>query len=356
MVLYANLNISAAETIDKNVTIKSGDHKVVLGSNGSFTVANGGTLTIEGTELNVNTTGGAFVVNAGGKLLLHSTKTTAGNSGSAFITVAGAGEVGITGEVNVGNRKLVNLTAHGANVNLNATVTNALAVVTSGQSAAPDDETPSKVTVDGGTYTTSGNAFVIEHGTQLVVNNVTKVTANDSVLYLSDGEATIKNGEFVAKNAYAITTTGTSEDASLTINGGTITAKKSFALSLGNPKATYAITNGTLNGGTDVKAAIGLTPAMLETDKDGKTHVVEALKGILTGGKYLLNITADREAVNGATINISDELVAEGYTVKDEVVGKDTYKVVVSTKAEDDKKPAAKPEEQAPNTYDAGLV
>ena len=159
----------------------------------------------------------------------------------------------------------------------------------------------------------------------MIVNDG-KITAAGRGIHLFDGVVTINGGEIVAKTLYAVWADGSSKDAKLTITNGKVIAlaANKYALGLWNKNATYAISGGTFESrGAEDMAAIELGTGLLET-KDGKTNVVEAVKGILSGGRYLNVILANIADGRGATVNLTSALVAEGATVTED----GNYKVI----------------------------
>ncbi len=330
-----------------------GDAKLTLGGASSvLTVADGGSLTINAKNVVVAK---AFTVNKGGKFVLNATNVTATTNGLA--TVAG--------ELTVGANTTVDSTGHVAiDVLPNSTVTlngkvDATTVVRPASSYNKGyNEADAKVIVNGGTYTTTATAIQADKGMNVTINGGTFNTKPGegapavNVIMLYNAKVTI-NGGTLTSNGAPVQTEGTADTASLTVNGGTLvsTLTGRHALLLRNAKAKYVLAGGTYEAkGDKDAAAISLDTAFFDV-KTGK--LIADQKDIITGGRYLNNIIGViKNTVSGANYDATDDLVAEGYTVKEE----GNYKVVVSTKAEDNKKPAAKPEEQAPNTYDAGLV
>ncbi len=326
---------------------------MTFGAAGQYAADNGVTLTVKNGEVVLDDpTVTAFVVRTGGSLNLTSLKIT----GAAYdwSLVSNSGTLNIASDVNVDLPKanVVYTSKANAKATINGTYTvNTIVAVDSSTSAADRRNPASTVSVKGD-YTTKAQALTLTNGVIVTVDGA-NIESDVAVARVTEAELVVNDGELVAKGNNAIIVEGTTDATKLTINGGTVISDNAntYALLLRNTKGVYKVTAGTFESGKTVKAAIGLEGAFTET-KDGETHVVPALKGILTGGKYLTNIIAKVLNADQGTVVVSDELVAEGYTVKEE----GNYKVVVSTKAENDKKPAAKPEEQAPNTYDAGLV
>ncbi len=330
-------------------------HKVTFGAGGQYAADNGVTLTVKNGEVVLgNPTVVAFIVKTGGSLNLTNLKIT--GAAYSWSLVENSGILNIASDVNVDLPKanVVYTSKAGAKTTLNGKYNvNTIVGVDPRTDEVERKGSVSTIAVNG-TYTTAANALSVTDG--VVVTVAADIESDNSIAVVNGGSLVVNSGDLysaasASANVPAIKVAGSTDATKLTVNGGTIASKNNYALYLMNTKAAYSITDGTFESAKALSAAIGLYTGFTET-KDGETHVVPALKGILTGGKYLNNIIAKVLNADQGTVVVSDELVAEGYTVKEE----DNYKVVVSTKAENDKKPAAKPEEQAPNTYDAGLV
>ncbi len=358
--LYADTGIdSGTRNITENLVIDLNSHKLTVGSTAAagITVKADASLTVKNGEVAMYSGAGndTFTVEKGARLNLASLKVNNNTFAHSLVNNAGTLDVASDVVTTLKAGALVTVAKANSTTTLAGThdVKTILTVATTGD--AVSNTNPASTVSVRGTYTTAAEALTITNGVKVNVN--ANIESAAAVARVNNAELTVDGGSLTAKTNAALIVNGTTEDTKLTVNGGTITAKEAtgtgYALWLANPKAIVKVTDGTFNSGKDVKAAINLVGAYTETDKDTKeTHVVSTIKGILTGGRYLNNIIAKIENSDHGTVDVSEELVAEGYTVKEE----GNYKVVVSTKAEDDKKPAAKPEEQAPNTYDAGLV
>ncbi len=386
--LYDNVTYSTDKTVAKNLTMNLNNHTAVFGTN-KMTVAKDVTLSVNGGKVTAGnvvpfvvngtlvlenvtaTTDTQLLENNGTVTITNGTYTTEAktlsvieNKGTLTVTnakfvaqklttgslVNNAGTVTMTNLDVDTTGALLTVAAHGSKATLAGGLYDATAVVKTALSAPPASHggVAATVTINGGTYNTTGTALYANYGMSLNVTGGT-ITSKDQGLHLYDATAVISGGTINSTTATVITTGA--GNASLTVSGGTLKSEGSYPLYFQNNNATYAISGGTFEAKIEDRPAIMISN--LTTIKDGKTEVAKAYKGILTGGKYLNNIIAGAIVDNkGATVDVTNDLVAEGYTVKEE----GNYKVVVSTKAENDKKPAAKPEEQAPNTYDAGLV
>ncbi len=365
------LSFSAAHTLSKNITIVANGNKVEFKA--GMVVADKGSLTITNANLDLTK---AVEVLKGGNLALNNVVVTATenvvkNSGT---TVVSGGKVtanttNYSAFINFGTLELNSLTRVDADYNLLVAKNGSTTTINGGkyfvgtlvvanESQVEADErhnvtgtTPAKVTFKNGEFTTSkttdlqnGVVVTVENGTYKADKGLFNVT-NTSSLTVNGGSMETTDGNVVVVAA--------GSKAKLSITGGTLVSKTSAAvLSLQSTDATYAISGGIF----ETKGAED-APAMwingTTTDDKGTIKVAKAYQGILTGGKYLNKIIVKIAGPNGGTYDLTNQLVAEDYVVKAE----DPYKVVVSTKvAEETSKPGAKPGEEAPNTFDAGLV
>ncbi len=323
-------------------------HKLTA-SSGQYNVAKDAKLTVKNGELVVNDSSyQPFYVNVGGSLSLQNLKMTGAYTHQIIVN---EGTADVTGaDFNLPNAQVLYTAKAGAKATLNGKYNVSSIVSVMSSTAAATKINPASTVSVNGTYTTAAEAMTLTGGVVVTVNGAT-INSDQAVARVNGAELVVTSGDLYAKGNGAIIVNGTTDATKLTVNGGTIASETAYAIYSNNTKAVYKITDGTFESSKNMKAAIELDGAFTKTE-DGVTTVVPAIKGILTGGKYLTNIIAKVVDTEGGTVDVTNQLVAEGYTVKTE----DPYKVVVSTKAEDDKKPAAKPDEQAPNTYDAGLV
>ena len=398
--LYADATIKASDyDVTKDVTIEAGKYTFTIDNAHHLNVKTGATLTVNNGTFKITQTSSAtpFIVDKGGALVLNDVTTTLGgtlitNNGTATVKGGNITDTCIADPVfdnngtltlngtkvdaskaqtvvrNSGVATLEDITVDAAASTLVITAKhNSEATLVSGTYSvkrvlddslsngpvASNGEVGAKVVIKGGTYNTTSQAIEADKGVELTIEDGTFTVISGTAMKIYAADVIIKGGTFTANNGYVIDTVAATTDsgapnASLTISGGNfIAASRSskYVINIGRAKMTYAITGGTFESkGADKLAAIRIGLATPTTTKNGVTNVADVVKGILTGGKYLNNIIAKMENADGATIDVSDELVAEGYTVKVE----DPYKLVVSTN------PVEDPEQQDPNVGDGG--
>ncbi len=182
--------------------------------------------------------------------------------------------------------------------------------------------------------------------------------SNKSVFEVKNGTLNVKGGNLIANGGHAIVVTKPDAEHTTTLNisSGTITAKATesysvyFGSGTGEETGTYSITGGTFTSGKDKDQK--QLPAIKIASQ---TFLANHAK-MISGGSFTGSIVGDVQT-NAKTDTWTRAAAATAILVGNATTTTENGIVTVNpSKAEDNKKPAAKPEEQAPNTYDAGLV
>ncbi len=391
--LYQDLTLNTARTFTKDVEIVGNGHKVIF-NNVALTIADKGSLTIRDAEVVASSVTVPFDVQLGGTLVLdnvtattattvlnnHGTVTVTGgtytssaassalfnNFGTLSMTdakvvaakatgavVDNKGVVTLTGlDVNAKTATLVNVASHNTQTNLVSGTYKLKTIVKESLTAAPNDlidEVAAEVNISDGTYTTENQALYFDHGIKATIDGGTITVKSGTAVKIYCADVVVNGGTITTVKGYVFDTIKASDDdkaanASLTITGGNFVTNNKYVLHIGRARMTYAISGGVFEAKGDSKLPAiivdsttkGSTYLATTTDAEGNTTVAKAIAGILTGGKYLNNIIAGVTTnSDGATVDVSDQLIAEGYTVKVE----DPYKLVVSLNPEPEKDP-----------------
>ncbi len=332
LTVATNFGIAQARTIDKDITINVVEGKGSLAIGAALTIAKGGSLTIN-SDATTSIGSTLFDVKKGGSLTLNGVELNASSVAGSFIKTEG--NVTITGsDIKVGGELIT--AAKDANVSLDGDFEGRSIVTTTGKAS---------VTVVGGDYTTTAEAFTVNNGSTLDIQGG-NIEAGNEAVEMNDAKVTIGNATLTSTTGNTVATLGNAATASLTINAGTkLVADKGYALDIQNPEAKYALTDGIYESPSQ-KAAISLSTDCIDDDA-----VVENLQGIISGGSYLTEIVAAIKAENGAIIDVSTQLVKAGVAIET----KDGYKVVGEGSQTNTNEQTTAPESQEPtgNTADA---
>ena len=365
--LGTDIKITKADLtyIDTNIVINAYDHFIEIGPKAdSFEIARGGSLTINGigedsaSISSDQTNKPVFVVDNGGKLVIN------GIDLEADSLVDGQSAIKTNGTVDIANANIFANTAYlidagqDAIVNLDATIDYdgegeeaAKGIVTVSEAAAYGHN-PAKITINGGNYNVSNIAFDLKNGASLIVNggnvrtpsNVVKISGT------TGANVSIIDGTLISDSAYTILVSDSSKTTSLNIAGGKIVSlgNNRNALYLKNAAGKYSITNGLLES-TQPEG----TAAILLGDDffDEEGNVIPSQQGIVTGGSYLNKIVAAHLTDDGATVDVSAQLVKAGVKIET----KDGYVVVGEGKSAEQTEEPTAPESQEAigNTADA---
>ncbi len=337
LVIANPLEITTARTLDKDININIiGDGVLTL--NEVLTVANGASLTINGKTEVTLASKTLFDVQKGGSLTLNGVDINVSSLGLTP-AISAAGNVTITNSSVKGAQAAIIEAKKDAVISLDGTFTGKNIVNATGAAT---------VNVVGGDYTASDIAFMADNGVILNLNGG-KISATKEVVKMTDAKVTVSGSELTSDTMDAIFADGTVSTASLTINEGSkLVSNAKYALAIGNANAKYNLTGGTYESPKQT-AAIWLKTATCLNSKGNA--VIANLQGIITGGSYLNKIVATIEAENGATIDVSTQLVKAGVAIET----KDGYKVVGEGSQANTNEQTTAPESQEPtgNTADA---
>lgn len=303
-----DIDVTATDiTVTKSGDSSGGDNANFYGTNAAVIAKDGATLTIKNANITTNASGANGVFSYGGNggqngaagdgttvVISDSTITTTGSGSGGIMTTGG----GVT--------KASNLT-----------------VTTSGQSSAAirSDRGGGTVTVDGGTYTTSGlgspaiystaditvsNAKLVSNLSEGVcIEGLNSITLNNCDLTANNtkrnGNATFLDSIMIYQSMSGDSASGTS---TFTMSGGSLTSKSGHVFHVTN---TNAVIN--LNG---VKI----------TNSDSANVLLSVCDDGWSGGSNIATLNASKQTLSGAvlvgsnstlTLKLSDASTFNGY-------------------------------------------
>ncbi len=341
LVLLKDMVIGGPVNITKDITINLNGHKLTTPVTGTQNVTvKGANVTIKNGKLDLIANQGHIVVDSSEKastLTIASDVTVnATYYATSAIQIANASNttvVNINGTWTVKHEIVAcsNGLDEKLTVNLNANV------------KATDLQSDYLVAVDAGTSTVN-----VLGGTY---------TSNKSVFMVKNGTLNVKGGDLTANGGHAIVVEKPGQNLTTTLNisAGNITTKTDgkyalyFGSGTGEETGTYSITGGTFTSGKKDKKQL---PALYIASQTFLANHAN----MISGGSFTGAIVGDVQT-DAATDTWTRSAAATAILVGNATTTTENGVVTVNpSKAENDKKPAAKPEEQAPNTYDAGLV
>ena len=306
--ISGDIDVTATDiTVTKTGDSSGGDNANFYGTNAAVIAKDGATLTIKNANITTNASGANGVFSYGGNggqngaagdgttvVISDSTITTTGSGSGGIMTTGG----GVT--------KASNLT-----------------VTTSGQSSAAirSDRGGGTVTVDGGTYTTSGlgspaiystaditvsNAKLVSNLSEGVcIEGLNSITLNNCDLTANNtkcnGNATFLDSIMIYQSMSGDAASGTS---TFTMTGGSLTSKSGHVFHVTN---TNAVIN--LNG---VKI----------TNSDSANVLLSVCDDGWSGGSNIATLNASKQTLSGAvlvgsnstlTLKLSDASTFNGY-------------------------------------------
>ena len=363
LTLYKDLTINTARTFVKDITIEANDHVITIasGRDNRYTIKanfiiNGGKIISE------HSTTPFAVVETGGNLSLNGVNIEYLKLTKALIEANGGNVTIDNSIINATNATLVNVAKHNSKIILVSGTYNVNNVLTESLNDTPSvNEEAASMVIKGGTYNTTNQIFKVDKGINLTIDNGNFKAANGTALKIYCADVTINGGTFTAEKGYVIDTVKATNDtasanASLNILGGNFIAKDKYVLHIGRARMNYAINGGTFESKGNSKLPVILidntNPALNNTtDEDGNIIVAESLRGIISDGKFLNKILAAVVTKDGATVDVSAQLVKAGVKIET----KDGYVVVgEGTPAEQTEEPTAPESQEATgNTADA---
>ncbi|MCR5179152.1 MAG: hypothetical protein K6C95_09260 [Lachnospiraceae bacterium] len=302
-------------TVTKTGDSDGGDNCNFYGQNASVLVKDGGTLNITGGTITSGASGanGAFCYGGNGGQNGSSGDGTTLNISGVTITTTGSGSGGI-------------MTTGGG-------VTNAtdLTVTTSGQSSAPirTDRGGGTVTVNGGTYTSSGLGSPVIYSTaDITVNNATLVShLSEGVCIEGTNSITLNGCDLTASNSktnghaqyldtimiyQSMSGDASGTDSSFNMTGGTLTSKSGHVFHVTNTGAEI-----NLNDVTIINEDTG--NILLSVCNDGwsgnrNSATLNAVSQTLGGGIIVSSkASSASNAASSLKLNIDSASIFSGY-------------------------------------------